>query len=1118
MRSGASLLTFKQSTILMLSILSVAVCLWPIRGVAQEVTATINGTITDPSGSVVANAEVIATDLDRGTVWPTKTNQQGFYNLTRLPVGRYSVRVSAPGFRTALHPPIELQLNQTSVVNAQLVVGQNSETVQVTSEAPLLQTETTEVGTVIDERANVNLPLASRNYLQLTLLTPGAVTPNPAGGYATGKTTGENDRPMINGNRFTANDYVLDGMDNNQMSDNFVAFSPQPDAIQEFNLISQNAPADFGNYMGGIISVATKAGTNAFHGSVFEFFRNDVLNANEWQNGLVYPANPKAKLRWNQYGGAVGGPIIKNKLFFFADYQAERFDRPVTTTAFSVFTAKERTGDFSELTNAITDPLTGLPFPGNVIPQNRLSPAAVAIVTSKYYPTPQFSGLKDNTNNVSGSYVNLDQGDGRLDWAVNDKNHVFGRFSKSRTVNPTTNSDLLAYGNHSNAGATNSVVDYTRALTPNLLNDARFGVGYITIDSSANANAANASAFGIAGLPSSILPAMTFRNSNVTGPGGSGAAFGSKDSRTTYADTVIQYQDVLNWTHGKHNSRFGFQGWRLRMNGFFSGNGGIAGNLDFNGRYSGQAESDFMLGLPDKVAVGRPGPVWGQRGNIFGAFYQDDWKLTSKLTLNLGLRYEDHTPWYETQNKEVNFDPYTGNLELPGQNGNSRALYNSYNGISNFQPRIGISYSPFAKTVIRAGYAVSAFMEGTGQGLRLPQNPPYQYNTSADYNSLALPKTTLDQGFTSITTTNPCTLQGLQTQSADCYGTGPLLLSWDKNVQPARSSQWNLTVQHQLTSTMTFQIGYVGQTARHLDVPKNLAQLYLNPNTGLVEPSKFFVDNSILIDTNGPFGALPLATFSSATSNYNALQASLQGRLNHGMSYQLSYTWSHCLTDATGFFGEPGGQQSAGQDAWYQNVYDPHADYGSCYFNVKQNFTGYFIYDLPFGRGRTYGADSNPVVNAIAGGWRLSVIPTFRGGFPITLGANDSSGTVYSFGPRPDCNAPPVVYGKSQFLTAANGGPGYQWFSTAPYSQPASGFGTCSVSSVYGPGERNIDMGLSKEFQVHETQNLEFRAEFLNAFNHPILNAPNNNLGPGLGLINSSQGARNIQFALKYNF
>jgi Carboxypeptidase regulatory-like domain/TonB dependent receptor len=1128
MSTGAPLLRLKHSTVLVLSILFLAVCSWPTRGAAQEVTATINGTITDPAGNVVANVDVTATDLDRGTVWPTKTNLQGFYNLTRLPVGRYSVRVSAPGFQTAVETTPDLQLNQIAAVNIKLIVGRNSETVQVTSTAPLLQTESAEVSTVIDAQANVDLPLASRNYLQLTLLAPGVVTPNPFGpsSFTTGQTTGQNERPEINGNRFTTNDYVLDGMDNNEMASNFIAYTPQPDAIQEFNLISQNAPADFGNYMGGIISASTKAGTNSLHGSAFEFFRNNVLNANQWYDKLETPAIPRAALRWNEFGAAVGGAILKNKLFFFADYQGERFDTPTSGSPFTVFTAKERTGDFSELLTlptpvVIKNPQTGQPYPGNVITSG-LSPAALSIVNSQYYPTPLNGNLSNNAIDYSHTYTDVDQGDGRVDWAVNDRNHVFGRFSKEQLVNPTTNSYQLAYNTSSNAGVWNTVADYTRAINNNLVNDARFGISYININNGTDTNNVNVSQFGIPGLPSSILPALTFsKNYLVGGVGGSQAAFGNKNSFTVQADTVIQYQDVLNWTHGKHNFRFGFQGWRLRMNGFFPGNSGLAGNFDFDGQYSGAAESDFLLGLPDSVQVGQPGPVWGQRGNIFAAFFQDDWKVTPKLVLNLGLRYENHTPWYETNNKQVNFDPLTGNLELPGQNGNNRALYDSYNGISNYQPRIGISYLLFPKTVIRAGYAMSEFMEGTGLSLRLPQNPPFSIESQANYGSLPYPTTTLDEGFTPISSTDPCTFQGLENASPACYS-GALLLSWDRHVQPARSNQWNLFVQHQLTNTMTFQAGYVGQQNRHLVVPKQLNEYYVAPN-GISEPSLFFADNQNLLG----LGALPLATYSEATANYNALQSSLQGRLNHGLSYQLSYTWSHCLTNATGFFGESGSaQQSSSQDAWYQNLYDAKADYGSCYFNVKNVFSGYAIYDLPFGRGRAYGARMNSVANAVAGDWRVSVIPTFRGGFPLTLGANDPSGTpsnplgINSFGERPDCNGPPVVYGKSNPLPASLGG-GYQWFSPAPYSQPTSGYGTCSISSVYGPGERDIDLGISKSFPVREQQNVEFRTEFINAFNHTILNSPNTGLGSSLGIINgsgSSQGARNIQFALKYNF
>ena len=467
MKAHTPHLMLKHSTVFMLSIFILVLCWSPLRAGAQTVTATINGTVTDPSGKVVANAEVTAIDLDRGTVWPTKTNGAGFYNLTYLPIGHYEVRVSSPGFRTAVETPIELQLNQVSAVNIKLVVGQNTETVQVTSEAPLLQSESTEVGTIIDARTNADLPLTTRNYMQLTLLAPGSVTSNPAG-FTSGQTTGQNERPDINGNRFTANDYLLDGMDNNQMTDNFIGYAPQTDAIQEFNLISQNAPADFGNYMGGVISASIKSGTNSFHGSAFEFFRNDALNANQWQNKLQTPFNPRQAETWNQFGATVGGPIWKNKLFFFADYEGERFDFPNTSSNFSVFTAKERTGDFTELLAQginIINPLTGLPFSTpNVIPTGMLSAAALKIVGSADYPTPDNGNLINNAVNVSNTFVNMDQGDGRLDWAINDKDHFFARYSQNQTVNPNNNSDMLAYNTYNNATAWNTVGGYTRTI------------------------------------------------------------------------------------------------------------------------------------------------------------------------------------------------------------------------------------------------------------------------------------------------------------------------------------------------------------------------------------------------------------------------------------------------------------------------------------------------------------------------------------------------------------------------------------------------------------------------------------------------------------------------------
>lgn len=1104
---------FERVCLYLCWILVLALCLPVENGGAQEVTATIRGTVTDSTGSVVRNAAVTATDLDRGTVWPAKTNDAGFYNLGHLPVGRYKVQVEAPGFQTAVQSDVELQLNQVALVNVQLVVGANSETVQVTNEAPLLQTQSTEVGTVIDERTNASLPLASRNYLQLTLLTPGAVTPSPTG-FTNGYTTGESARPEINGNRFTANDYVLDGMDNNQMSDNFVGYAPQPDAIQEFNLISQNAPADFGNYMGGIISAAIKSGTNEYHGTVFEFFRNDVLNANQWASKLQTPFIPRAKLRWNQYGGAVGGPIMKNKLFFFADYEGERFNIPKSGSNFSVFTNAERTGNVSELVAAgynIHDPQTGQPFQNNMIPQSELSPAALALITSKYYPTPINASLTANAVDYKQSYIHNDQGDIKVDWAMDEKDHFMGRFSDTSLTNPTNHTYDFAYNGFSLSSAWNFVAGYTRTISPNMVNDARMGVNYVRIgqnhvSSNFSGNAGNL--FGIGGLPTDFLPAILFNSRHqVTGAGGSSTVMGTKDSLNDYYDTDIQYQDVLSYTHGLHTMRFGFQGWRLRMNGFFPGNSGLAGSFQFDGQYSGSAETDFLLGLPAQVGVGTAGPDWGQRGNIFSVFAQDDWKIAPKVVLNLGLRYENHTPWYEAHDQQVNWDPNTGALELPGKNGNNRALYNAYNGFGNYQPRIGIAYSPWDKTTIRMAYGLSSFMEGTGQGLRLPENPPASKTTNVDYRADSYPLTTLDQGFSSLTLPTQCTLAGLETAAAACYK-GAVLRIWDHKVQPAHSNQWSLFVEHQLTPTSTIQVGYVGQQTRHLVVAENLSQKELLSN-GTVAPSPYFANNQAVVEQ----GALLLATYSEADQNYNALQAEYQGRLNHGMSYLLSYTWSHCLTNSVGFFGEAG--QSASQSAWWQNQYNPKGDYGGCYYNVKGDFTGYFIYDLPFGRGRSYGSGMSRAADAFAGGWRLSVIPTFRGGFPLTLSAaNDESGTG-TFAPRPNCIAPARVFGKRP----ASGTIGYQWFDPNSYQEPSAGtFGTCSVSSVFGPGEQNVDLGMAKMFPVFGEQNVEFRAEFINAFNHVILDAPNNSIGSNLGITSSSEGARNIQFALKYNF
>ncbi len=1099
-----------------------AIPLW-----AQEVTAGINGVITDPSGAPVANAKVTAKDVDRGSLFPTTTNGDGFYSLPRVPVGRYELEVESKGFKTTVRGGVELQLNDQAKIDVQLQVGELSQSVDVEGSAPVLQTEATQLGTVIDARTNVQLPLATRNYVQLTLLTAGAVTPNPSG-FQNGQTSFQSDRPYINGNREQTNNFLLDGMDNNQVSDNEVAYAPSVDAIAEFNEITQNASAEFGNFMGGITSVSIKSGTNKVHGNAFEFFRNDKLNANTWNNNFTLQANgqaaPRPLLRWNMFGGTLGGPIKKDKLFIFGDYQGSRFDRPGVTSAVSVFTAAERTGNFSQLlTQANPSQLYNPfslnasggrnPFPGNIIPATLFSPAALKILTSSYYPQPVNGNLINNQFNTTHSFINDDQGDIRGDWNASDKDHVFVRYSQSNINNPTTNSLPLSYNSFGIYRIYNGTVDYVRTLSPSLVNEARVGVNYTYnntgTDQSSLPNLAQT--FGIPGVPIPILPAQNFTGAYASN-------LGNSDGISLFADTVAQYEDTVILTKAQHTIHAGFQGFRERLDTFYSGNNGAAGIFSYNGQYttssaavkpgsgSGQPEADFLLGLPDDVGVGVNGGTWGQRANIFAAFVQDTWRVSGKLTLNYGVRWELHTPWVEVHNREANFTPFSGQEEIAGTAtiyNNNRALYNQYNGIFNFQPRLGFAYSPDARTVLRGAYTLSSYLEGTGTNLRLTINPPFTVEKEGQYTALAVPTTTLDQGYVPIS-------------SATDPFHNTILRLWDPNFRPAVSQQWNFSVQHQFGNTTTLQVGYVGQKNDHLVVAQPYLQKQLLPN-GTVIPSPYLSGNPTLQKDIGNISG----TEASGNQEYDALQATLQKRLSNGLSGQVAYTYSKCMTDSIGFYGE--GSQAATTSAYSQNLYNRAAEWGPCYYDVTHNVTAFLSYDLPFGRGRQFGTDMNKAVNAFVGGWQVNGILSFHGGFPLTINGTDNSGTN-ARGARANCLAYAPVYGE---VNAPQGG--YQWFDNAqpgnktgatPVFGPAAAgtFGTCGVGTVRGPGLHTADLSLSKQFQFTEHQNLELRGEFVNALNTPVLNAPNRSLGANLGLLNSSQDPRNIQIGLKYNF
>ena len=753
----------------------------------QEVTASITGTVTDPSGAAVAGASVKATSKERGIIYTAETNGSGSYRISQLPVGTYDLRVEKSGFAVESYPPFVLTLNQVARIDATLKVGQTTETVEVTAAAPVLERETTQVDTIIDAATNDNLPLASRNYVQLTLLAPGAVSTDPSSFNNGNNTGGYGGRPLINGNREQANNFLLDGMDNNQVSDNLLGYTPAPDAIQEFNLITNNAPAEFGNFEGGIVNATIKSGTNAYHGDVWEFFRNDVLNANSWSNNLnvnpvtqVWDPLPKQKVRWNMYGGTFGGPIIKNKLFFFADYQAQRFDIPSSAGANTVFTAAERTGDFSGLctdpsrggsfTGGVCTGGTGVqlynpcasftapctpgsplapnqslnPFPNNQIPTVMISPVATALFASSLYPSAAGGGLQNNAVNIVTSAQNVDQGDLKIDFKATQKDNISYRFTRAYQNNPSNNSQALLSNGLSSTPIYNTVGDWTRTIGNNLVNDARFGWSHVTVNNG-TAWASGVGQFGNTlgignGNPGSLpgLLAINFHNAGAL------TNLGTTESTENFDDHVWQVEDALSWTHGRHNFKFGGQYWRQIINTFYAGNNGQLGFLDFNGQFTssgiggtgGDGGADFVLGLNDSFGRGvSTGKTWQQSSNVIGIYAQDTWRFTDRLTLNLGLRYDAHSPWVEENNQQANYNFATGNIDLAGQGGASRGLYDGTYGGKDFQPRIGFAWTPAAlgdHTVIRGAFTVSSYLEGTGTNLRLTLNPPF---TPAEINS-----------------------------------------------------------------------------------------------------------------------------------------------------------------------------------------------------------------------------------------------------------------------------------------------------------------------------------------------------------------------------------------------
>lgn len=1064
-------------------------------GLAQTYTATVTGNVTDQQGAAVANAKVTASNQGTKLDYTATTSDSGVYTIPFLPVGNYVITVEANGFKKVVSNEIKLEINQTARINLSLQVGGVSDTVNVTDVAPVLQTESVTVGGVISGNTTTALPLNGRNFQQLTLLVPGTINPNP-GGFNNPNGQG---RPYVNGNREQGNAFLLDGISVDETIDNRIGYKPNIDAIAEFRVETSNSSAEFGNVTGATVNATMKSGTNEFHGNVFEFIRNEALDANSWANNRNNQ-NVKSKLRQNIFGGTLGGPIIKERLFFFAAYQ-QTIQRTGGAGTASVAPIAWRNGDLSAFTTPIRDPQkTGACttadrtacFTGNIIPANRISnPVARALFAdTRLYPLPTRQqagtgvGLIDV---VTASEINNPQIDGKIDWRVTDKDNFSSRYSFMRGTSSTPKGALpINITGKSVTRPQNIALNWTRTISPTVINEARVGFNRAVFISDfldwADIGNAN-SKFGIPG--NQLIPGLASVSA------GNGIAFGSRAVNEDNVTNTFHYGDNLTILKGRHSLKMGGQWQRYQQNRFYPGNNGLLGGFTYDGRFTGLAFADFLLDQLANKSIGSQSGTWGHRQNRIGVFFQDDFKVRNNLTLNLGMRWEYTSPVVEVKDRQSNFDLITKQQIFANRNGNSRALYRAF--YKGFEPRIGFAWTPTqfdGKVVVRAGYGITQYMEGTGSNLRLPLNPPLFSEADQTYDATTGPGS-ITRGFQDVIVRN--------TPAGN-------IRVWNPDLRPQFTQQWNLALEYQLTPTTSLSASYVGHKADHLVAPTDWNQ----PLPGVGAPSTWTSLNS----RRPFFAAYPLVTQISGTdswarSNYHALQVFGRQRLTKGFEFLASYTLSKTMTDNLGYYGSGG---VASQGAYPSDNYNRRRDYGRAFFDARHNFVWSGTYDLPLGKGRSFGSDWSPVANGILGGWGISSIVSLHSGFPITVQAVDVSLQGPRGGGRPNL----VGDWKPSNQNIDN------WLNPAAFVMPAQGtFGNSGVGIAEAPGYVNWDFGVGKKFYVSEGNYIDFRAEFFNFTNTPSFAPPARNFSDlnTFGKITGTVSPpRNIEFALKYIF
>ena len=1146
---------FTRIGVSLVMLLGVA-AIFSVAARAQTVTGSIRGTVTDATGAVVVEAKVTATNSNTGVATATTTDRSGTYNLQSLPIGTYVVSAEKTGFKITADSPFALEIDQIAKIDLKLQVGDVTTTIEIAPDAgAILQTEDASLGTTITASTLENMPLPGQNFATATVLVPGAVLPTYGSlgsqqGWERVTSFASSTEPSFNGNRMQTNNYILDGTDINEPLQNTIAYNPAAEAIGEMRIITGNADAEYGNVNGGEILIVTKAGTNKFHGSLYEFYENQLWQANSFANKDLIPIAPRADFHQSQFGATFGGPIFHNKLFFFMDYEGFRNTTATSTSVISVPSLRMRTGDFSELLGAPTldynlsipaaqykqlyNTSTGLatatPYVNDQLPV--ANPVAQYVFAHpEFYPKPNRPSSNANspdTNNYGGynksAYVN-NQGDIRVDYNPSSKDALTARYSQGGAYDDPIVAVLsFEFPGGNDYPFRNGVINEVHTFSSNLQNE--FRAGYTRVDDLSGVPFDSTGQFPT-GSDSKVgypygSPYPGFTESNIST---AEKNIGTLGVIQNFIDNIFDYGDTVTWLHGKHIIKGGAQILRYQENFYYGGNAGTMGEFVYNGIFTkdttlstigtGYGFADFVLDQSENQQVNGTAGRVGQRQYRMAFFGEDEWKLTPKLTLNLGLRYGYDQPLYEVNNKEVNVDVKNPQncpacLLTAGKNGASNALYNAFH--KQFMPRVSFAYQMDPKQVIRGGYAITDDFEGMGSAQRLTANPPfissYYYQSGSPTATTAGNPIKVSQGF------NAGGLNLVQSK----YN------AWDPNIKPELIQQYNLTLQTLLTNSFTFQIGYVGNVAQHLVIPEPINQATV-PGSAATEPF------SALVGATGQV----YMTSAEGYSNYNAMQVQLRQRQVHGLETTLNYTWSKNMTNNPGYFGTGGVD---GPGVYPQNIYNPHGDYGVAAFDTRNaaNFVG--TYAVPFGHGRDFGSNVNRFVDWAIGGWKVSANAVMYSGFPITIGSSSQSNSNNGGGARANQYHKLTIVNRSllhwfgtgqdvlpcQATTAPTSGTpplNTNGVACAYGSELSNSFGTANVGTERAPGFRDVDVSAFKQFRTFGEQSFQFRADAFNVGNISSYAAPGDTATTTatFGQITSNLSPpRQIQMSLKYEF